>query len=730
MQIAVYGKGGIGKSTMSANLSAALAVCGSKVLQIGCDPKHDSTRLLHHGRKVATILDYLLNTPEDDQKLDDVLMKGYLNVGCVEAGGPRPGMGCAGRGILTAFDFLNQFHAMENYDQIVYDVLGDVVCGGFAVPVRKQYANAVFLVTSGESMAIYAANNILCGIRNLNPHEKQIAGIIYNSRGVGDESKRVEDFAQAVHLPILARIPRSDLFAQAEKEALTLVEKDPQSVEAQIFIELAKKLLEHPAFYTAEPLSEEQMELFMRGSTFSRPLPSVPATKEATIIIPKVPAAPSGTKKRALSDPFSRVPLFGCAYRGAVDLAIHIKDAAVLGHAPKSCTWYAINGFSSYARRGLYERGILYPAFVPRQFENTDITINDAVYGGVEHARQKALEMAARGIRNIIVVTACIPGLSGDDLIPLQKELKSLGVNMYIIHADGIEAGDYNDGMALCYKTLAQEAVDPNVEPEPDCINIVYEPTISSQTDTNFIVIKELLGKMGLRINCRFLCAESMENIHQFKKAPYSIMARYDELGNQLQKIFEEKYEIRFLDGELPKGFSETADWLRTIGKLYGKTREAEQVIEEKQLQYRQKIEALKPLYEGKKVIFFLNNKNIDWIFELSRDLGWDVAETILIGSKEDRTADWRHQFSKDWDSNLAKLKKAVSEKNPDLVLLNHPLGQACIPDHIFTANLTRDVNTGFFAGTDCALRWSQLLENSLEGRWKHDKSIFEKRCL
>ena len=177
MQIAVYGKGGIGKSTMSANLSAALAACGSKVLQIGCDPKHDSTRLLHHGRKVVTILDYLLNTPEDEQKLDDVLMTGFLDTGCVEAGGPRPGMGCAGRGILTAFDFLNQFHAMEHYDQIVYDVLGDVVCGGFAVPVRRQYANAVFLVTSGESMAIYAANNILCGIKNLNPNGSQIAGL-------------------------------------------------------------------------------------------------------------------------------------------------------------------------------------------------------------------------------------------------------------------------------------------------------------------------------------------------------------------------------------------------------------------------------------------------------------------------------------------------------------------------------------------------------------------------
>lgn len=265
MQIAVYGKGGIGKSTVSANLSAALAMCGCRVLQIGCDPKHDSTRLLHHGRKVVTILDYLLDTPEDAQSLDGILMEGFRNVGCVEAGGPKPGMGCAGRGILTAFEFLNRFRTLEQYDQVVYDVLGDVVCGGFAVPVRKQYADAVFLVTSGENMAIYAANNILQGIRNLDPNAKRIAGILYNSRGVGDKATHVEAFAQAVGLPILARIPRSDVFAQAEQEAVTLAEWDVQAPETQIFLELARLVVDGPVLYEANPLSEEQMEAFMRG---------------------------------------------------------------------------------------------------------------------------------------------------------------------------------------------------------------------------------------------------------------------------------------------------------------------------------------------------------------------------------------------------------------------------------------------------------------------------------
>lgn len=725
MQIAVYGKGGIGKSTVSANLSAALAMCGSRVLQIGCDPKHDSTRLLHHGSKVVTILDYLMDTPVDEQTLEGVLMQGFGGTGCAEAGGPRPGTGCAGRGILTAFDFLNRFRALEQYDQIVYDVLGDVVCGGFAVPVRKQYANAVFLVTSGEAMAIYAANNILHGIRNLDPQSKRIAGIIYNSRGVGDEAKRVEEFARAVKLPIVARIPRSDAFAQAERDAVTLVEWNADAPEAKIFLELAGRIVNDPVLYEAAPLTEDQMEAFMRGSApgAAAPVKVVPAA----VSIPAKQAQPSAPKKRALSDPFSRVPLFGCAFRGAADLAVHIKDAAVLGHAPKSCTWYAINGFTSYARRGMYERGVLYPAFIPRQFENTDMTVQDAVFGGVEHARQKALDMARRGIRTIIAITACIPGMSGDDLNPIKNELKALGVDMYIIHTDGIEAGDYNEGMALCYRTLALEAVNPNVQPEPDCINLVYEHTISAQTDRTYMELRELLGKMGIRINCRFLCAESIENIRNFRKAPYSIMARTDKLGQELKEIFETKYGCRFLEGELPKGFTQTAQWLRTIGTLYGKEREAEAVIAEQRQRYLEQIEELKPAFAGKKVIFFLNNKNLDWIFELAEDLEWNVVKAILMGKKDDGNPNWNRRFSADWDSDRAGLEKAIAELAPDMVVLNDFGGMASVPASICTANVMRDPGSGFLSGVKCAGDWSKLLENTLEGGWKRDRAIFEK---
>ena len=225
LEIALYGKGGIGKSTVCANLSAALALKGSRVLQIGCDPKHDSTRLLMRGEVLPTVLDYLRDSAGEEAVLEHVLGNGYLDVGCIEAGGPKPGIGCAGRGIISAFDFLEKKKVKDSYDIINYDVLGDVVCGGFAVPIRREYADAIFLVTSGEFMALYAANNILRGIRNYDGDKhRRVAGIIFNRRMVAGEEERVERFAKAVSLPICAVVPRSDLFSRAEEEKRTVME--------------------------------------------------------------------------------------------------------------------------------------------------------------------------------------------------------------------------------------------------------------------------------------------------------------------------------------------------------------------------------------------------------------------------------------------------------------------------------------------------------------------------
>ncbi len=743
MQIAIYGKGGIGKSTVSANLSAALAYLGCRVLQIGCDPKHDSTRLLHHGRKVTTVLDYILNTPPDDQKASDVLMEGYLGTGCIEAGGPRPGKGCAGRGILTSFDFLNERSVLKGYDTIVYDVLGDVVCGGFAVPVRPQYAQAVFLVTSGEAMSIYAANNILCGIRNLDEGGKRIAGIIYNSRGAGDDKEKVTEFAKAVGLPVCLSIPRSESFLEAEKKALTQVEVNKESREAKLFLELAAKIKEGLILYPAQPLDEEQMEAFMQGKKIEElqkegqknakeilsignscedcPEAAPPEEKKENEIRP-IP------KKKALSDPFSRMPLFGCAFRGAVDLAVQVKDAAVLGHAPKSCTSYAVNGITSYGRNGLYTRGTIYPAFIPQHFDNTDINIQDAIFGGVEHAREKALALAAKGIKDIIVVTACIPGLSGDDLEPLKAEFKTKGVDMYIVKSDGVEEGSYNDGMALCYKTLAMEAVKPAEKKDRDALNLVYELSWSIKTQDDYLVLEGLLKELGMHLGCRFLYDTSIRDVNRFMEAPYSLMAREDKLGLEIKKIFEEKYGCKFLEGTMPRGFSETERFIEELGACYSRETVAKKTIGKYRAIYEEKLEDIRKAYEGKRVMIFKNSP-VPWLEDLVSDLKLDVIWSFQPEESKKKDPEWRHRFSADWKQDVEDFGRKIEELRPDLVLTTDTavMGEADKVKSCKAVFVGRNIGVGFLSGIDEAKKWLEESVKELKGRWRNDRAVFEK---
>jgi len=469
------------------------------------------------------------------------------------------------------------------------------------------------------------------------------------------------------------------------------------------------------------------MELFMRGGSVGETLPSHSEAESRKEEPAKAAApAPVPAKKRALSDPFSRVPLFGCAYRGAVDLAVHVKDAAVLGHAPKSCTWYAVNGITGYSRRGLFDRGILYPAFIPQHFSNTDITVQDAVFGGVEHARQKALELVKEGVRTIIAVTACIPGLCGDDLEPVKQELAAMGVEMYIVHTDGVEAGDYNEGMALCYRTLAQEAVRRDVKQEPDLINIVYEQTWSSRTDDNFIKLKSILDGLGIGVNCRFLTACSIEDIHGFLKAPFSLMARGGKLGEELRDIFEKRYGCRFIEGTLPRGFSQTAEFIRRLGALYGKEAQTEVLIEKDRSAYLREMEALRKSFEGKRTMIFLSEE-LPWLTEAAEDLRLDVIYRFAPGAGGSLSAGWNHRFSADWEKDIAEFRKAAEELRPELVLLGDP---SVLPDPapgVQRIVVPREIGVGALSGAEEVRRWMKLAGVRPEGRWKHDRDLFEK---
>ena len=254
IKIAVYGKGGIGKSTTISNLSVALANKGLKVMQIGCDPKADSTTNLHDGSEINTVLD-LVRERKDDFKLDEMVVEGYKGILCVEAGGPTPGMGCAGRGIIAALEKLEQKEAYETYkpDVVFYDVLGDVVCGGFSMPMRAGYADKIFIITSGEYMAIHAAINIATAIDNFKDRGyASLGGVILNKRNVKNEEEKVNEFIENIDSKLVGTLDRDEIVVVAEEDKKTVLEAFPESLMAKEYEVLADNLLKACGYKVSE----------------------------------------------------------------------------------------------------------------------------------------------------------------------------------------------------------------------------------------------------------------------------------------------------------------------------------------------------------------------------------------------------------------------------------------------------------------------------------------------
>jgi nitrogenase iron protein NifH len=728
-QVAVYGKGGIGKSTIAANVSAAMALAGCRVLQIGCDPKQDSTRLLLEGRRVMTVLDYLRGTSPNDRTLDSIVHTGFAGVDCVESGGPEPGVGCAGRGILSALDLLESLGiGVCRYDIALYDVLGDVVCGGFAVPLRDRYADFIYIVTSGEFMSLYAANNILRGVRNFEGRGLKMAGLVLNGRGLADEDDRVKRFAKAVRLPVVASFPRSQEIGSAEQLGRTVVQAFPDGPMAALFVRLAKHILHFESPMPAYPLSVDDLEsVVLNGAVrrlFSSPMPQ--SSKQGNKPLPYQPLFPPLAQPRQYrSKSVNRHEvLHGCAFNGAAHTLMQIRDAVTIAHGPRSCAYISSHGMTSAFRRATARHGAPPGSLYAPVLQSTEMDERVVIFGGNDSLENGLRRAAGEDPKVIFVVTTCSSGIIGDDVrVAIKGAQDALGDKVPVIPvtADGDINGDYMQGIIDAMIAVADRYIDRMAAPEPDTINVVGEKNLATNTEKSYRTVRSMFDALGLKVNCRFIRNCTTEELAGFLKGRVNLLASADFCGRTIRDYLVDRYGVSFLPSAFPVGFNATERWLKELAAVFGKGAEAADLVRQERVGYEAAIDALRPSLRGKRLFIVTQSYQIDWVLDLAFDLGMEIVKVGILASSwdEEFITTYKERFPIALSYTRAERDAEILSLAPDLTLTNAVWqGQ---PDNMRVDAIPIIPDVGFESGVAIAQRWQRLMRLPPKEGWRHD---------
>lgn len=654
-QLAVYGKGGIGKSTMSANISLMLAQRGHTVMQIGCDPKHDSTRLLLGGGSQRTVLDYVREVPEGDRRLEDVMVEGSGGVLCIESGGPEPGIGCAGRGILTAFETIGRLGAdRTGADVRIYDVLGDVVCGGFAVPLREENADGVIIVTSGEFMALYAANNIMKGIRRFTPERPRLIGIVLNSRGVEGEEETVGRFAAATGTRVIATVPRDRLFASAEAAGRTVCELFPGSDAAKAvgaIVDRIEDVISGAGMDIPSPLDDDQLSDLAAGREI-RP------GRRNIVDLPTCPGCARSTSRRQK---------YSCASCGAVMALARLRDSAVIIHGPRSCAYLMDSAYLSTVA-DLYTGGV-YDDPMPDNIYCTCMDDSAAIFGGADSLRGMMESAYADGFREVAVVTTCVSGMIGDDCDAVARGFRSShpDVGTTVLSTDGVINGDYLDGTDAAVSELIR-SIDPSVGPVPGEVNLIGASFFDLQCPDAAAELRRMLGVFGLRVNCRLLDDTTMGSVRGFCRGTVDILLNEDRASD-----FEDRVVARLGRSRervrLPTGPYEYAGWLRRMSEVTGIPCEAEE--DWVRSMTSRFMEDHRDVFEGRRIVLStVIPRNMDWLVDALTDMGSVIVRFGYAKGPDERcgvTARYRDMLTFDYGKN--GMSEDWNALHPDLLL-------------------------------------------------------------
>jgi nitrogenase molybdenum-iron protein alpha/beta subunit len=629
----------------------------------------------------------------------------------------------------------------SNYDAIIYDVLGDVVCGGFAVPIRREYADKVYVVTSGEFMSLYAANNILRGLNNYDADAPRAGGIIFNARGGQEESGRVRRFSEAVNLPILEEIPRDKQFALSEAESMCLVERFPDSDIAKQFSRLAGFIATQEKLYQANPLTDEDLEEIV--------LEKKPATRihsgHGTLDIGNIetgdleasgdPSVPNELeqKNRHLSQMnfskslIAKEPLHGCAFSGALSICTQLGDCISIVHGPVSCAHIAYQALTSLSRRFLLERGIVLPMQTAPSVLCTEMNEGVMIFGGAEELKNKIIEAKAAGPKAIFALTTCPSGIIGEntDFVPAMSDQDTTVIP---ILTEGNIAGDYLQGILMAYAQIAKQIIKRDLPVIPNTVNIISEKSIANATGDNLGYIKDILDAMGVRINCRFICESSYEQVQGFMSAPLNLLAHEDYMGRSIRDFMVSEFNAEFFSRPFPIGFSQSCIWVQELGAYFGKQALADQIIEDHKKRYFAQIEQIKPFLKGKRLMMLTFNHKPDWILETAIDLEMEVAFVGIMNFSQDNL------FETQFENQISELKLAydpmdrktdIQRIQPDILLNNYSFVD--VNDEMINDNIPLTPDAGFFSGITMARRWSELFKMDLKEGWKQDESLYRK---
>lgn len=285
-RIAFYGKGGIGKSTIATSASLSMSRMGKRVLHVGCDPKHDSSLVLvKDPENFKTVIDQIFAGVED-LEADDFIMDGIEGIDCVESGGPEAGRGCGGRAVSRSFEVFEDVELVDDtrYDAVVYDVLGDVVCGGFAAPMRRSAKSKVVIVLSEELMAAYAANRIAAAVGQFEKNGIVLAGLVINLKSNTADLAPIARFAKALNTTVLGVLPRDPLVCEAEIYRHCIVDYAPESPVAVGIKAIVEKViaLDRDAIPKPTPLNDIDVRKIMRGFSITEK-PTAPPPPEGRL---------------------------------------------------------------------------------------------------------------------------------------------------------------------------------------------------------------------------------------------------------------------------------------------------------------------------------------------------------------------------------------------------------------------------------------------------------------